>query len=136
MSDLPKRIYLYGPSGSGKTREAVRMAKLSNEIPYRKRCSRLWNNYRGQKVVLIDNLEKQDAKYIQNYIGDWIDYYSFEGSITGSEKTYLEINPMDYTFIITSYIPIREMFSDYPENLKDKIYRIFEERELKLEKEK
>lgn len=45
----------------------------------------------------------------------------------------MEINPMDYTFIITSYVPMSDMFDKYPENLKAKIFRIFEEQELKLE---
>lgn len=133
MSELPKRLYLYGPSGSGKTRKAVEMAKAAKDLLYRKRCSRFWNDYRGQKVVLIDNLDKEDVQYIKNYIGDWIDYYPFEGNLSGGEKTYMEINPMEYTFIITSYVPMSEMFSKYPENLKDKINRIFEEQELKIE---
>ncbi len=133
MSELPKRLYLYGPSGSGKTRKAVEMAKAVKDLLYRKRCSRFWNDYRGQKVVLIDNLDKEDVQYIKNYIGDWIDYYPFEGKLSGEEKTHIEINPIEYTFIITSYIPMADMFDKYPENLKAKIFRIFEEQELKIE---
>lgn len=133
--EAPKRYFLYGPTLTGKTLFAKNLAKQMNQYPYRKMLSGHWKNYTGQKVVYIENLQKDDIQYIKPFLEDWLGYYRFEcrplknkedGEII---KDGFMIDPEKYTFIITSKMEPEYFFNELDDELRFKLEQIIETRE-------
>lgn len=87
-------VWIHGQPGSGKT-SGVRM-----KFPgcYDKPQSKWWDDYEGQKVVLLDDL---DSSVLSHYLKRWMDVYPCSGEVKGS------ITQLQHRlFIVTSnYLP-------------------------------
>lgn len=84
-------VWLHGDPGVGKSR----VAKLMN--PYMKSLTKWWDGYQGEKIVLIDDLEKDTMKFLGHYMKIWGDPY---GKITGEVKG--STIPLSYEVLIVT----------------------------------
>lgn len=116
--ELPKRYYVYGETGTGKSL-FTRMLSAQMKTPiYKKSCSGYWNGYKGEKLVVIDDMTRDDWKYIKFNLKKWLDYDTFISSplkdrMTKEEiKEGEEIDPSKYTLVITSYKPLEEFLNE------------------------
>ena len=102
------RLWLYGPTGTGKTYNAVKIAEnLGCPNYFEKGRHKWWDNYRGERVVLIDEINPNQAKLLAEYFKNWFDKKSFPPEIKGScpkSKYFCEY------FIVTSNYSIDECF--------------------------
>lgn len=116
--ELPKRYYVYGETGTGKSL-FTRMLSAQMKTPiYKKSCSGYWNGYKGEKLVVIDDMTRDDWKYIKFNLKKWLDYDTFISSplkdrMTKEEiKEGEEIDPSKYTLVITSYKSLEEFLNE------------------------
>ena len=116
--ELPKRYYIYGETGTGKSLFTRVVAKKKNQPIYKKSCSGYWNGYKGEGVVVIDDLTREDWTYIKFNLKKWLDYDTFISSPLRDRMTKEElkegepIDPSKYTLIITSYKPLEEFLNE------------------------
>lgn len=116
--ELPKRYYIYGETGTGKSL-FTRMLSAQMKTPiYKKSCSGYWNGYKGEKLVVIDDMTRDDWKYIKFNLKKWLDYDTFISSplrdrMSKEEiKEGEEIDPSKYTLVITSYKSLEEFLNE------------------------
>lgn len=86
-------IWIYGPAGCGKTTTA---AKCSRDI-YWKAPNKWWDGYRGENIVLLDDVDKKMWTWATHFIKRWTDHYCITGETKGG---HIHINHS--WFIITS----------------------------------
>lgn len=131
-----RNYFLWGATGTGKTRTAQELAKAKGDkAPYNKDLGRLWSRYQGQKVVLLDNVTRMTAKYIQHKINTWGDNNTFDAPIRKTREDDDEdddnpeniktIDPRDFNLIICSYYSPDELFNWDEEMDKEKFSRIY-----------
>lgn len=99
-----KNCYIYGPPGTGKSLSA-RFCKRSKIYP--KSLNKWWDGYKGQKVVVMDDLDSENAKYIVDKIKIWADRYPFIAEVKNSSYV---VDP-HINLIITSNYPVEDVFS-------------------------
>lgn len=122
-----KNLFLWGKTGTGKTLTANEVCKrVGQALPYNKSTSKLWRNYKKQKVVLLDDIDKDSVNYIKSSIFTWGDYYNFEAQISSKEEDTIVINPVNYTLIITSTFNPEELFEFKSSYEVEKFHRLFE----------
>ena len=115
---LPKRYYIYGETGTGKTLFTRVISKKLNQPIYKKSCSGYWNGYKGEGIVVIDDLTREDWTYIKFNLKKWLDYDTFISSPLRDRMTKEElkegemIDPSKYTLIIISYKPLEEFLNE------------------------
>ena len=114
---VPKRYYVWGDTGTGKTLFAQTLSEKKGSKMYIKSLSKAWNNYKDEKVVLLEVNSRESWKYIRNQLGKWLDYYEFEtGDVVDrmTKEVVKEGGMLDakkYDMVITSYHPL-EYFLD------------------------
>lgn len=143
--ELPRRLYIYGETGTGKSLLVRYMEKKLNSDVYLKSPSGSWEGYKGEKIVLINDMTNEEWKYIKFNLKKWIDYEKFLSSPVKDRMTKMEIKdgvyiePSEYTLIITSYKSLEEFLNqerviEGEKGLNDrdidKIRRILEVHEL------
>ena len=143
---LPKRYYIYGETGTGKTLFTKVVAEKYKSAIYKKTTSGYWLNYKGEKVVVIEDLSREEWEFIKFNLKKWLDYDTFTASALRDKMTKEElkrgeeIDASKYTLVITSYKPLEEFLNQ--ERLKEgekvlndrdicKIERLIEVHELK-----
>lgn len=101
-------VWVYGKSGQGKS-HYVR-EKYPNI--YSKDLNKWWDNYRGEEIVLLDDLSKNGA-CLGHHLKIWTDKYACKGEIKGGT-----VNLKHHTFFVTSqYLP-SAYWADDPEMLE------------------
>ena len=141
--DRLPNFYFYGPTGCGKTRAAHEIAKALNDKVYNKAKSQYWRRYNGEKVVLIDDIKVDDAKYFQAQLTKWGDPFPNEIVVDGYyEKTRTDqgvsiheqdvkrvtVNPSEYVLILASTKKPEFILSLEPEDQAkfDRLYTVIE----------
>lgn len=90
-----KNCWIYGEPGTGKSLSA-RYCKRSKIYP--KPVSKWWDGYKGQKVVVMDDLDPDRAKMLADKIKVWTDRYPFVAEVKSSSAV---VDPR-INFIVTS----------------------------------
>ena len=101
-----KNAWIYGPPGTGKSRLVRQFALAMHYSIYEKLANKWWDGYRGEDIVLIEDLDPDVASKLVHHIKLWADRYPFRAEIKGTSQS---ISPR-FMFIVTSNHTIRECF--------------------------
>ena len=130
--EFPTGVWIYGPPGTGKsttTRKAF-------EGAYRKNLTKWWDNYRGEGIVIIDDIA--EFGFLLPYLKIWGDQGYFQGEVKGNT---IKMRPE--VIAITSNVSIDEAFKTASETQRNAIkkryidvpfdrYRKYSELDLKV----
>ena len=88
---VPKRYYIWGDTGTGKTLFAQTLSEKKGSKMYIKSLSKAWNNYKDEKVVVLEVNSRESWKYIRNqleedYTHDQITFKEYIDPFTGSKN--------------------------------------------------
>lgn len=106
-------IWLWGPPGTGKTTFA--RTEYGEDI-YIKAQNKWWDGYKGQKIVILDDL---DTDCLAHYLKIWADKWGATGEIKGGT-----VGLVYEKFIVTSNYSIEDLFTK-DEQLRKAIRRRF-----------
>lgn len=103
--DLPDHfLWIYGATGTGKSYMARQIASLiePREKPFLKLVNKWWTGYRGQKVVIIEEMQPDLPPPLVGMLKNWLDRYSFACETKGGQ--FSSIRP-PYIIITSNYHP-------------------------------
>lgn len=118
-----KNAWIYGPPGSGKSLLVRQFALARNFSIYHKLANKWWDGFRGENIVLVEDLDPEVASKLVHHIKLWADRYAFRAEIKGNS---ISIDPK-FMLIITSNYSLRECFQGVD---GEAISRRFEEWQL------
>lgn len=95
-------IWIYGESGSGKTRAVYG----KHPDAFVKPCTKWWDGYQGEPVVVVDDLDKYHVA-LGGELKHWSDFMPFIGECKGGSR---RIRPS--TLIVTSQYTIGDIWKD------------------------
>lgn len=113
--DVLDNEWIYGKTGLGKSFTARR----DNPGLYTKSHNKWWLGYRGEEVVLIDDLSKTEASWFGEHLKQWCDHYPFPAETKGDGML---IRPRK--IIVTSNYSIEELWG-FDVNLCEALTRRF-----------
>ena len=119
-SEEPKGYWIYGKPGSGKDYNVRMLGSV-----FEKSHNKWWDGYAGEKYILLPDVDRNDAKWIGNFLKIWSDCYPFNGEVKGG---VIEICPE--RFYVTSNYMIRDLFED--KALKEALLRRFHQVDFDL----
>lgn len=97
-----ENYWVFGDPGIGKSQ----WAKRTYPDAFRKATNKWWDGYKGQKTVIMDDL---DNNCLGHYLKIWGDNYACDGEVKGGTI------PLTYTtFIVTSNYRISQLWKDDP----------------------
>lgn len=112
--------WIWGAPGVGKSRTA----RIENPGLYIKSHNKWWLGYKGEDVVLYDDLGKTDAVWAGEFLKQWADHYPFPAETKGDGSV---IRPK--RIVVTSNYTIEELWG-HDESLSSAIRRRFKVRHL------
>jgi len=98
-------IWIYGKAGCGKTQ----LTRKRWPKAYPKMLNKWWDGYKGEEVVLLDDVDPSHAPWIGGFMKNWGDSVNFIGEFKGGSK---QIRPK--LVVVTSQYSIDQVFSDAP----------------------
>lgn len=112
--ELKKRfLWIWGPTGTGKSHTAYRIAEeLGCPDPYLKDWNKWWDNYKCQKVTIIEEADEASCERLASRFKKWCDKWSFTAE--GKGVTFEKIRPQ--YIIVTSNYPIDVCFPKAEDN--------------------
>lgn len=117
--DVLQHEWIYGVPGIGKSR----LARQENPGYYLKSHNKWWMGYKQEDTVLIDDLDRDDARWIGQMLKNWCDHYPFQAETKGDGMV---IRPKK--IVVTSNYRIEELWSE--ETLAEALKRRFKVRNL------
>lgn len=103
-TDRVRGIWIYGQSGIGKSRGVRDLFNNLGHDIFIKPQNKWWDGYRGESVVLLDDL---DTATLGHYLKIWLDHHACSGEIKGGTVPLLH-----KYFVITSNFTIESLFRD------------------------
>lgn len=116
-------IFMHGPTGTGKSFRVedivftlekwwLNYCNLRNINHkklglYRKKCSKWWDGYLGEDIILIEELQPNWCLIAGSQLKVWLDQYVFSGEIKGG---FIE-NLRPKFFILTSNYTLKQLFT-------------------------
>lgn len=110
----PNAFWLYGESGNGKSQWARQ--RFGSQL-YSKDATKWWDGYRGQDVVLIEDIDPSQASMIRQF-KIWADKYAFLAETKGGM-----INIRPKVIVFTSQYTIEEVFGKVDQQSVDAMKR-------------
>lgn len=95
--------WVWGRSGSGKST----LARKEHPDCYPKECNKWWCGYQNEEIVLVEDIDPDNAKYIARHCKIWGDKFAFIGESKGGSWM---IRPKKVIF--TSQYTIEECFNE------------------------
>lgn len=107
-------IFIFGQSGVGKS--TLARGLFPGRTIYNKAHNKWWDSYKGEKIVIWDDLSPEEAKISGTHLKLYCDRFGIMGETKGSGV------PLTYDyFIMTSQYSFEECFED--SKLRDAIFR-------------
>ena len=113
-------VWFYGVAGAGKSRY---VHETFTDL-YLKQQNKWWDNYQGEKHVLLDDL---DTDKLAHHLKIWADRYPCTGEVKGGT-----VNLTHDLFIVTSNFTPGELFKDLDYRTVEAIERRFSVHEVRL----
>jgi len=118
--DELKNEWIWGATGLGKSSNA----RIENPGCYIKSHNKWWLGYRGEAVVLIDDLSITEGAWFGEHLKQWADHYPFPSETKGDGML---IRPEK--IVVTSNYSIEEIWG-HDNNLCDALKRRFKVRHI------
>lgn len=106
-----------GPTGTGKSLTAREM--FDESLVFTKGGNKWWDGYKGEPVVLIEEMNPSLMTCLSYHLKIWVDRYPFTGEVKGG--TIKNIRPS--LFILTSNYSMEELMVDCPKDLPPMLRR-------------
>lgn len=78
-----KNLWIFGVPGTGKS---VLARKIPTSDYYMKNRNKWWDNFQGEKYVILEEVSKKDGEWLGDFLKIWADRYAFMGETKGSSK--------------------------------------------------
>ena len=117
-------LFMHGPTGTGKSFRVNDIVytlqcwwkdycednglKFRELGVFRKNCSKWWDGYLGEEIVVIEELQPSWCSIAGSKLKVWLDQYVFSGEVKGG--TIEQIRPK--WFILTSNYTLEQLFTD------------------------